>query len=148
MGTQEVPWAPRGSHTPPSLVTRSPYSTGQPTLCWMELPYPSPLLFPGSVTHGQFLCFPSFNARQGISGPVAYGNGSSAQYCPTSWHCSSSSLPRGSFMLLVTDRTSKLPSKLCACWLTRHSEFGGGSVLPPHGTTANVMSLSPGFFIL
>lgn len=125
MGTQEVPWAPRGSHTPPSLVTRSPYSTGQPTLCWMELPYPSPLLFPGSVTHGQFLCFPSFNARQGISGPVAYGNGSSAQYCPTSWHCSSSSLPRGSFMLLVTDRTSKLPSKLCACWLTMHSEFGG-----------------------
>lgn len=55
-------------------------------------------------------------------------------------------------MLLVTDRTSKLPSELGAYWLMMHSELGWGvvvgGVLPPHGTTANGMSLSPGFFIL
>lgn len=53
------------------------------------LSLPSPLPFPRS--YGQFCASHPSGACQGISGPVAYGNSSSAHF-PTSWHCSSGSL--------------------------------------------------------
>lgn len=56
------------SHIPPSLVTQSPYSTGQPPLC---CPYHSPLLGPANSRASHPL-----DALQGISAPVAYRNGS------------------------------------------------------------------------
>lgn len=112
------------NHTPASLVTRSPYSAGQPSL---SCPY-TPTALPRVCDMWPVLVLPILWVP-GRGFLVLEPTGTAAQLTlPFPGPAPVALCPPGSVMLLVTDRTSKLPSELGACWLMMRSEFGGGRI--------------------